>query len=121
MLVVENGTGRDAVVKIVEDITPQTTRRTVYVRSGDSWKIRSIVLGRYVHRFALGTDWDEAIGHFSTNPVYFEFADRLTFQGVKDSEGTASLGYRVTLHAVPEGTARTRSIAPELLEASDVE
>jgi hypothetical protein len=58
VLTVRNGTAHDAVVKLVEGGTTQQTRRARYVQAHDTLNIEAIAKGRYVLRFALGTDWD---------------------------------------------------------------
>ncbi len=120
-LTVENGTGRDAIVKLVEDITPQRTRRAVYIQSGASWEIRNISSGRYILRFALGTDWDETIGQFSMDPAYSEFTHRFSFREIRRGDRVLVDTAKITLHAVAGGRAQTGPIAPELFEASDAE
>ncbi len=112
-LTVDNGTDRDAVVKLVEDRVPPRTRRAVFIRAQESWTIEGVPRGRYVLRFALGGDWDEGANRFLVKPVYFEFVDHIDF----NRYGT----FTVTLHRVSGGNAPASPIAPDLFEASDAE
>ncbi len=112
-LTVDNGTDRDAVVKLVEERVPPRTRQTVFIRARESWTIEGVPRGRYVLRFALGADWDEEANRFLVKPVYFEFADHFDF--------TRYGAFTVTLHRVSGGNAPANPITPDLFEASDVE
>ena len=121
-LTVDNGTDRDAVVKLVEDRVPPRTRQAVFVRARESWTIEGVPRGRYVLRFALGADWDEGANRFSVNPVYFEFADRLNFSEVRGAQGAVRADtFTITLHRVSGGNAPANPISLDLFEASDVE
>lgn len=81
----------------------------VYIRSKDSYTIREIEDGTYTLYFALGEDWDICSERFTRKTTYSRFEKELNF---------VHYNYRVTLHPVIGGTARTKPVGanefPEL-------
>lgn len=118
-LTVENGTSSDALVKLVEDGDLRRLNSAFYVRSGERWVAEGIAPGTYILMFALGQGFDQNTGGFSGSTRYFEFVRRIEFREVEGPEGVTYGTFRVTLHRVPGGTARTVQISRERFEAGD--
>lgn len=113
-LVVENGTGFDAVAKLVNEETART-ERMVFIRAGDTARIYRIPTGRFALRYALG--WDVTIaGTFMRQAHYGEFEPRLFFS---ETAGQSTV-YEATLHAVVGGDARTSEISEAAFMKTDV-
>lgn len=105
MLVVENGTEFDAVVKLVNERTMET-ERVVFVRAGATATVRRIATGRYILRYGLG--WDVlSSGTFSRHAHYGEFERRPFFTETSQQMTT----YEVTLHKVAGGDATALDIS----------
>ena len=98
-LTVDNGTATDAAIRLV-NIDSAMTARFVYIKAHDSYTLVGIEPGRYWLRFGLGRQWVASCRDF-LDASYNEFEMPLVF-----NDDTIS----VTLHAVPLGTARTRTI-----------
>jgi hypothetical protein len=96
----DNGTEKDAVVKLVGD-----NNRAVaifYVRHGASATVGGIPNGRYRIRFAQGDDWDAKRNTFTRNREFTQFDERANFTG--------AVAITVTLHGVFGGNASTSDI-----------
>ncbi len=108
-LKIANGTGHDAVAKLVSEAAGRLCR-FVYIGAGRSVTIQGIGSGKYRLLFCTGTHWSKAEKHFRQScyskrfekPV--EFSEHYTATGVEYSTN------EVTLHPVAGGSARTQAI-----------
>lgn len=108
---VANGTDLDAVAVLIDDAT-EGPRRAIFIRSGESGAMTSVPPGRYRLRFQLGSEW-LAERRFCRTRGTSEFDGPFDFEEVESVTGTRYSTYEVTLHTVPEGTARTHVVPDE--------
>jgi len=111
ILKIINGAGRDAVVKLVGNALARQTSRFVYIKAQSEITIENIGPGSYLLRFGFGIDWDRTSRKFLQNRSYSQFVDLLDFRQYQE--------FRVTLHPVPAGKARTTSIDEDTFNKSD--
>ncbi len=104
-----NGTTRDAAVKLVDSVSGKT-RRFVYVQANRETNIVNISPCNCRLKFSMGIDWEQKKQKFLQNPSFSEFSKPLDFKEIKREAGVEWMEYRVTLHPVPHGSARTRQI-----------
>lgn len=112
---INNGTSYDAAVTLL-DAEVETPRRFVYIRARGDITLRNIGPCRCRLFFALGTDWNEAAEEFRENTVFWVFDDMLEFTEVQTEARVHWATFSVTLHAVPEGKARTARLSKEEFE-----
>ena len=110
-LTIANGTDRDATAKLRDAMTGRTLAH-VYIRAKGETTLRDIGVGTYVLQFQTGVDWNQGDLTFRRELGTSEFDDRLTFMEDRTATGTRYSTFRVTLNAVPGGTARTHGIDP---------
>lgn len=115
-LTVENGTSQDAAVRLK---TNGETMRFVYVKAGHTISIRGVAPGVYDLLFANGVDWDVITQRFKRDKSYAKFEEPLDFREEETQTGIRYSTFRVTLHPVPSGNARTSSINESEFENSD--
>lgn len=121
-----NGTPLDALVKLgayAEDGRPRASLYVkLYVKAGEEFTINDIGEGAYRLAFSLGIDWDQATEGFRKDKAFTLFDEPIEFKEIREveeiSEGEKR-GTRIrikavtavaTLHAVPDGQAKTSSI-----------
>ena len=75
----------------------------------------SVPLGRYRLRFQVGSEWLPE-RRFCWLRGTSEFDSAFEFGEIKSETGTQYKTYEVTLHPVPEGTARTHVLADSSFE-----
>jgi hypothetical protein len=109
-LTVNNGTPRDAVVKLV-DSTSGKTIRFVYVQSERDLTIKNIPPCQCLLKFSTGKDWDRQAGKFLQNASFSQFTKPVSFEEIKTETGVEWRDYKVTLHPVLSGNARTTQIS----------
>jgi len=109
---VENGTKRDAVAVLFDDSSTEAgeAQRAIYVRAGEEATIEEIAPRTYTLRFLLGLDWDDTARGFRDDPKFSEFVKPLRYAEKHEADRVGYSEQRVTLHPVPEGTARTKAI-----------
>ena len=107
-LTVANGTSQDAVLKLAS--ADGSIRRFVYVRAHDTLRLLGIGQRACTVQFALGSGWDIQRLRFQRNTSFAEFADGFAFQEARTSDGVEYAAFRITLHPVLNGNARTRPI-----------
>jgi len=100
-LIIENGTGLDGQVKVLNTSTHQVVYN-VHVRAHHNRTITGIADGTYAIAFWLGT---------ATNGYGKKFSNTLHFQTTQTSQGVEYTVYTVTLHAVVGGNAPTQYIS----------
>lgn len=110
-LTVENGRDLDAVA-VLATYPNSIAVISVYIRAGDSFTIGGIRETTYYLYFVLGEDWDAANARFTRQTRYSRFEDTFTFQCTPIPGGVQCTTWKVTLHGVPGGTARTQSVDP---------
>jgi hypothetical protein len=108
-LKVDNGTTRDAAIKLVDSVSGKTYR-FVYVRAGNEVNVEKISPCTCTLKFSMGTDWDQASQKFLRNPSFSKFSEPLNYKEITENSGVKWMEYRVTLHPVPQGRARTTRI-----------
>lgn len=111
---VANGTEFDAVAVLIDDAT-DVPRRAIFVRTRESGAMTSVPPGRYRLRFQLGSEW-LAERRFCRTRGTSEFDDAFDFKEIESDRGTKYRAYEVTLHAVPQGRARTHVVSDERFE-----
>lgn len=111
LLKISNYTGMDAAVKLKTSVG-RTTVRFVYVRAMSDVTVSRIVPGEYVVQFATGRDWDADERAFRRDPTFAIFDKALSFSERQVDDGTVYSTHEITLHAVPNGNVRIRSISP---------
>jgi hypothetical protein len=79
-LKVINGTGYDAIIKLV------------------------------TLKFSIGTNWNPNTQRFSQSLLYSQFRESLNFREIRTPSGVRWMNYTATLHPVKGGTARTLPI-----------
>jgi hypothetical protein len=108
-LSVSNGTRSDAAVRLVNG-SSGSTARFVYIEADHEYTITEIEPGAYTLRFISGGEWVRACRDF-LQAEYFEFESALVFKdAIVDNDVEKYNTIRITLNAVPLGTARTRAI-----------
>jgi len=108
-LSVSNGTRSDAAVRLANGSSGNTSR-FVYIEAGHEYTITGIEPGTYTLRFISGREWVPACRDF-LEAEYFEFESALVFKdAIVDNDVEKYNTIRITLNAVPHGTARTRAI-----------
>lgn len=117
-----NGTDLDAIVRLGEYAKHRRPLVSLYVKAGQEVAIHDIGEGAYRLAFSLGIDWDQATKEFRHDKAYtmfdepFEFEETREVREVKTDEGlevqttVSSTEAIATLHAVPDGHAKTSSI-----------
>ena len=109
---ISNGTGDDAIAKLVESTTGKTCRR-VYIQAGDTTKIERIGSGTYILKFSLGSGYDSSEGRFTGHASFSKFDEILDYTVQRNGNGVEWFNHEVTLNPVVGGTARTSSISAE--------
>lgn len=108
-LTVDNGTYRDAVIKLVDRNSGEMLR-FVYVRSKHQVTMGNLPPCTCTFKFSTGTDWDEQTNKFLQNASFSEFIQPLYFRVIQTKEGEKWRTYKVTLHPVVAGNAQTQQI-----------
>jgi hypothetical protein len=102
-LTIENGSGYDALVKLVYS---NHSVYTVYIRQNDTYSIKNITDGTYTVLFAFGTNWDKINSVFLKDQSFSKFDDTFDFT----TTTTRYSHYTITLNPVLGGTASTSSV-----------
>ncbi len=111
---VANGTALDAVAVLIDNTT-EAPRRAIFIRSGESGAMTSVPPGRYHLRFQVGADW-LVERRFCQIRGTSDFDSAFEFYEVESDRETRYAAYEVTLHAVPQGTARTHFVPDSRFE-----
>ena len=116
---IDNGTDRDAVVKLVNTDIEKSVF-TVYVKSKNIYRIKKICDGTYKLLFNIGQDWDKINKRFTVNNSYSKFRKLYNFetheQTYYDKIETKYSTFEITLHSVIGGSAKTDNIDPKEFE-----
>jgi len=113
-LMIENGTVKDAIVKMVSNSEPDKAYCAIYIQANSQVKIAGVNRGTYELWFSLGQDWDRKKQIFLADKSYAKFENRLDFGETRSEDylGNANIVYstwRMTLHPVVSGNARQSS------------
>ena len=101
-LIIQNGTGDDAEVKVVDNSTSKLVYDVHVPSSPQDYTITGIPDGTYTLAFWIGT---------STNGYGKKFTDPLLYTTTATDQGTQYTIYTVTLQPVPNGNAPTTGIS----------
>lgn len=112
VLNVHNGTDRDALIKL-RDVLSTSTSCSFFVKHRESATLNSVPDGDYEVLFASGTDWDGEA--FQSEESFSKFVSPMTFKTSVRIDGqyerTTYSDNSLTLHTVPHGNARTKSVS----------
>jgi curved DNA-binding protein CbpA len=105
-LTVENGTGYDAVVLLVE-LNTEKTIRNFYVTAGNTFTEPRIAPGLYTIYFVTGTYWNPELKAFNSSANYSQFGRNVEFSEKPDQvSGKIKYStYKITLQPVVDGNA----------------
>jgi len=113
ILTIENGTTADAYALLVSSSSGRRYA-AMYLRAGTTAAIRRVAPDTYDLRFQFWDSWLR-INRFCTSRGSSQFDRPLIFEEIPDANGTLFSQFRVTLHPVPGGDARTHAIPDSLL------
>jgi hypothetical protein len=111
---VKNGTGLDAVAKLIRG---GTSILTVYIKANSNYTMTGVLDGIYWLAFAQGLDWDSTTQKFRRNTQYSSFDETFDFTTTEDYQYIYYPEFEVTLHPVIGGTAETSSVDPAQFNA----
>jgi hypothetical protein len=109
-LTVSNGTNSDAYVKLVEP-NSRTLVAAFYVKSNSSFTQEQIPDGTYKVLFVLGKGWNAQTQSFTKNKSFSKFDKLLNFTTTQMIGGIQYRVFKITLHPVPSGKARTSGVS----------
>ena len=109
-LAIENGGPADAVVTLSKGGKPAIS---VYVRKDKTYTVKDVSDGSYAVFFTSGADWDGAARAFGRNCTFQRHENPLRFRTTQDASGIYWQNFRITLHPVIGGTARTEDVNPD--------
>jgi hypothetical protein len=109
-LQIDNGATRDAVITVVKG---KSKAFSVYVRKKSKFKVRGVRDGSYKIYFMHGVDWDGKSKTFSRECSYERFQKSVKFKTTFTSTQILWHDWRVTLHAIRGGNARTSDVDPD--------
>ena len=111
-LTISNRTDSDAVVRLYESSSLETTR-WFFVQSYSSCSVKAIPEGIYTLVYTLGLDWIESEDSFRWHPSYHEFERSLKYSELNGADRVQYHEISVTLHPVKGGNVRTKQISRE--------
>jgi hypothetical protein len=109
-LQIHNGGTRDAVVSVMRGTSKVLS---VYVRKKAKFKIPGVRDGSYRIYFTHGVDWDGKSRAFTRDCSFERFQKSVKFKTTYTSTQILWHDWRVTLHAISGGNARTAQVDPE--------
>jgi hypothetical protein len=109
-LQIDNGGTRDAVVTVMKG---KSTAFSVYVRKKAKFKVRGVRDGSYKIFFTHGVDWDGKSKSFTRECSFERFQKTVNFKTTFTATQIRWHDWRVTLHAISGGNARTSDVDPE--------
>lgn len=108
-LQIHNGGTRDAVVSLMRG---KTKVYSVYVRKKGKFKINGVRDGNYRIYFTHGVDWDGKRKAFSRECSFERFQKSVKFKTTYTATQIRWHDWRITLHAISGGNARTAKVDP---------
>jgi hypothetical protein len=121
VLKIENGSGLDAVVKLVTVNSPRKTVWMLYVRSHEQRSVSGISVGNYFLRFALGLDWDANTRKFRRDLEFYQTGRQLEFTEIEptaDEPGKYKV-IEITLNEVFNGNIPREPINETTFDEGD--
>jgi hypothetical protein len=115
-LTVSSGTGRDAYVKLIEP-NSRTLMAAFFVKSNSSFMQEQIPDGTYKVLFVLGNGWNAQTQAFTKNKSFAKFDKLLNFTTMQVSGGIQYKVFKITLHPVTGGKARTSGVSQREFES----
>jgi hypothetical protein len=109
-LTVSNGTNSDAYVKLAEP-NSRTLVAAFYVKSNSSFTQEQIPDGTYKVLFVLGKGWNAQTQSFTKNKSFSKFDKLLNFTTTQMIGGIQYRVFKITLHPVPRGKAKTSGVS----------
>ncbi|MEW9552743.1 hypothetical protein [Nonomuraea sp. NPDC050783] len=109
-LEIDNGAGRDAVVTVMRG---RSKAFSVYVRRKATFKVKGVRDGTYKIYFTHGVDWDRKSKAFTRDCSFERFQKSVTFKTTVTATQIRWHDWRVTLHAISGGNARTAAVDPD--------
>ncbi|MGN9839971.1 hypothetical protein ACTMTI_17770 [Nonomuraea sp. H19] len=109
-LEINNGATRDAVVTVMKG---SSKALSVYVRKKAKFKIRGVRDGNYKIYFTHGVDWDGKSKAFTRECSFERFQKTVKFKTTFTATQILWHDWRITLHAISGGNARTSPVDPD--------
>ncbi|MGI5291804.1 hypothetical protein ACQEVF_52025 [Nonomuraea polychroma] len=109
-LEIDNGAPRDAVITVVRG---GSKAFSVYVRKKAKFKVRGVRDGNYKIFFTQGVDWDGKNKAFTRECSFERFQKSVTFKTTFTATQIRWHDWRITLHAISGGNARTAPVDPD--------
>ncbi|MCK2218877.1 hypothetical protein MF672_034545 [Actinomadura sp. ATCC 31491] len=109
-LEIDNGATRDAVVTVMRG---GSKAFSVYVRRKATYKVKGVRDGTYKIYFTHGVDWDGKSKAFTRECSFERFQKSVTFKTTVTATQIRWHDWRVTLHAISGGNARTSDVDPD--------
>ncbi|NUR92380.1 MAG: hypothetical protein HOY71_50615 [Nonomuraea sp.] len=109
-LEIDNGGTRDAVVTVMKG---GSKAFSVYVRKRAKFKIRGVRDGTYKIYFTHGVDWDGRKKSFTRDCSFERFQKSVKFKTTVTATQILWHDWRITLHAISGGNARTSPVNPD--------
>jgi hypothetical protein len=109
-LQIHNGGTRDAVVTLVKG---KTKVYSVYVRKKAKFKISGVTDGSYRIYFTHGVDWDGKARSFTRECSFERFQSPVRFKTTYTATQIRWHDWRITLHAITGGNAKTSKVDPD--------
>jgi hypothetical protein len=114
VLSVNNGTDRDATVKLTQH---GQLHRWVYVKARSTATVDGVRAGTYHLLFSLGRDWNSESFRFQFDQSFTKFEDEFDFVEKRLADGVEYSRISITLHGVPHGNAPSEPIDQTAFEA----
>ena len=108
-LTVQNGTNNNAICKIIDPIT-NTKICSFVVMANTTGGIAGVLDGRFRVIFAYGDSIIDGTDRFASPEGFSEFKETFDFVTRRTASGIQYSTFKVTLHKVLGGTARTGAI-----------
>ncbi|WP_404790396.1 hypothetical protein [Altericista sp. CCNU0014] len=108
-LEVSNGTNRDAYVKLIEPLS-RTLVTAFHVKSNSTLTVNQIPDGTYRVIFALGKNWNPKTQSFTQSKSFAKYDKSLNYTTMQFSDQIQYKAFRITLHPVTGGQARTSGV-----------
>ncbi|MEV0622765.1 hypothetical protein AB0I81_56270 [Nonomuraea sp. NPDC050404] len=109
-LEINNGSSLDGVVTVVRG---GSKAFSVYVRKKAKFKVRGVRDGSYKIYFTHGADWEGKSRAFTRNCSFERFDKTVKFKTTFTATQVLWHDYRITLHVISGGNARTAPVNPE--------
>ncbi|MCG5217515.1 hypothetical protein [Streptosporangium sp. KLBMP 9127] len=106
---ITNGGSRDAVVTLVRG---KSKAISVYVRKKGKFTVPGVRDGKYRVYFTTGVDWDSKEKAFTRSCSFQRFEDSFRFKTTYTATQVRWQNWRITLHRIKGGNARTSDIDP---------